>query len=468
VPLSFGTDGVRGVANAELSPELVMALGRAAARVLGGLAFVVGRDTRISGPLLQAALAAGIASEGLDVIDVGVLPTPGVAVLAAAEGMPAAVVSASHNGFADNGIKLFAVGGSKLDADVERRIEQELRDLVGDPRAASSAGTGTERLGQQERPVGSFVGRMRLFEDATARYTAHVRASLGGRGLDGMTVVIDCANGAASAVAPGVLRELGAEVIAMADEPDGVNINDGCGSTHPQLLQARVVAEGADMGLALDGDGDRVIAVDDTGQLVDGDHLIALCALDLRERGLLVGETVVVTVMTNLGFHLAMRAAGIAVHETPVGDRHVLAALEEHGWVLGGEQSGHIIFRDLSPTGDGLMTGLQVVDLVRRSGRSLSQLAAKAMTRMPQELRNVVVADPSGLERAESVWAAVEEVRRSLEGRGRVLLRVSGTEPVVRVMVEADRHDDAANAVAQLCEVVLEALGSPGAPVAGL
>ena len=445
--LTFGTDGLRGVANSELSAELVLAIGRAAARVLGNDTFVVGRDTRISGPLLVSALAAGLAGEGADVVDLGILPTPGVAMIAAEQGLPAAVVSASHNPFTDNGVKLFGRGGTKLDDDVEARIEAELGVLlVGPPDPGAF-------------PTGAAVGRISADVTGAERYLERLRATLDGRRLEGVRLVLDCANGAASGLAPRLLESLGARVTVLNAEPDGVNINAGCGSTHPAHLQQVVVSTGADAGLALDGDADRVVAVDESGNLVDGDHLMAMCALDLRDRGLLTGNTVVVTVMSNLGFRLAMEDAGVEVHETPVGDRHVLAAMEADGWVLGGEQSGHIIFRHLAPTGDGMLTGLQVLDLMQRRGRSLGDLAAAAMTRLPQELRNVRVADLSRLAEAPAVWDAVAETERSLGHRGRVLLRASGTEPVVRVMVEADDPGVAASAVDRLCGVVEQALG---------
>jgi len=445
--LTFGTDGVRGLANTELTPEIALALGRAAARVLGGSAFVVGRDTRVSGPLLQAALSAGLASEGADVVDLGVVPTPTIAWAAAERGVPGAVVSASHNPFADNGVKLFAAGGTKLDNDVERRVEDEL--------VATLAG------GSHAAPTAERVGRISADPGAGERYAKAVMASLEGRDLSGLRVVLDCAHGAASHLAPRIFADLGAELSCVGTDPDGTNINDGVGSTHPEAVRAAVAAAGAQVGLALDGDADRVLAVDDAGGLVDGDHLMAMCATDLRSRGLLAGDTVVVTVMTNLGFRLAMRQAGIRVHETPVGDRNVLMALEQHGWVLGGEQSGHIIFRHLATTGDGILTGVQLLDLVRRSGRRLADLAAEAMTRMPQELRSVRVADPGGLNDADEVWMEVSEVERQLHGRGRVVLRPSGTEPVVRVMVEADDAGAARAAVDRLCGVVEEALGRP-------
>ncbi len=321
----FGTDGVRGVANAELTPEFVLALGRAAARVLGGPRFLIGRDTRISGPLLQAALTAGIAAEGVDVVDLGEIPTPGVAALAAADKVPAAMISASHNNFADNGIKLFAAGGRKLGDEVEARLEAELGKGL-----AAAART-------PEVPTGVAVGRLSTAAEGRERYERLVLASLGGRRLDGLRVAVDCAHGAASRTAPELLRRAGAEVLAvLADQPDGTNINDRCGSTYPAGLQAAVLETGADAGLALDGDADRVIAVDHTGSVVDGDQMIAALALDRLARGALAGGTVVVTVMTNLGFHLAMAGHGVTVHTTPVGDRYVLEALERGGWSLGG------------------------------------------------------------------------------------------------------------------------------------
>lgn len=446
--LAFGTDGVRGVANSELSPELVLAMGRAAARILGRDAFVVGRDTRISGPLLQAAFTAGLASEGADVIDLGVIPTPGVARVAARRGLPAAVISASHNPFADNGVKLLGAGGVKLDQDLERTVEEELTAVL----------TGT--VGHHRLPAGESVGRVTTDPAAHGEYEQSLLATLGGRRLDGLKVVLDCANGAASGFAPRLFEQFGVEVIATAIEPDGVNINAGCGSTHPEELRRQVVAHAADAGLAFDGDADRVLAVDAAGDLLDGDQLMAICALDLHARGLLDGDTVAVTVLTNLGFRLAMERAGVAVHETPVGDRHLSVAMETNGWVLGGEQSGHIIFRRLASTGDGMLTGLQVLDVARRTGRPLAELAAEAMTRLPQVMRNVRVSDLSRLGEAAPVWDAVARVETSLGGRGRVVLRASGTEPLVRVMVEAPDHQMASEAADQLCAVVEAALGS--------
>ena len=446
--LRFGTDGVRGLANRELTPELVVALGRAAARVLGTEAgFLVGRDTRVSGPLLQAALAAGLASEGASVVDLGVLPTPGVAFASARRSAPAAVISASHNPFPDNGIKLFAAGGRKLADEVEDTLEAELAGVLGD------GDTG-------RRPTGAGVGRLATDDAVPDDYVEHLVALLDGHPLDGLRVVLDCAHGAAWEVAPRVVAGLGAAVEVIGNDPDGTNINDGCGSTHPEALQRAVVAAGADAGLAFDGDADRVLAVDHRGHLVDGDQVLALCAVDLRRRGLLRGDTVVVTVMANLGFRQAMAAEGVAVHETAVGDRYVLEALEGGGWSLGGEQSGHVIFRDLATTGDGILTGVQLLHLVRRAGRPLAELAAAAMTRLPQVLRNVRV-PVRNPEVGALVQPAVAAAEAELGDRGRVLVRPSGTEPLVRVMVEA-ADEEVAQAMAQrLVAEVERACGVP-------
>ena len=421
----FGTDGVRGVANVELSPELVLALGRAVARTITATTFLIGRDTRKSGPMLQAALSAGLASEGADVVDVGVLPTPALAWLSARRDLPAVVISASHNPFADNGIKLFAAGGAKLSLETEAAIEDELeRTLepsVKGPRSLEGHG------------VGSLTGDL----DLGGSYVEHLGTLLDGRRLEGLRLVVDSANGAASGLAARVYEQLGAEVVAIGCDPDGTNINAGCGSTSTETLARSVVEHQADLGLALDGDADRLLAVDGAGALVNGDELIALFALDLAERGQLAGNTVVVTVMTNLGFRLAMEERGIVVKETAVGDRHVLAALDKDGLSLGGEQSGHIIFRRLATTGDGLLTGLVLADLLARAGRPLAELLDGLVTRVPQVLVNVPVPSTELLAEAEAVWSAVAEEQGRLGDGGRVLLRPSGTEPLVRVMVEA-------------------------------
>jgi len=421
----FGTDGVRGVANVELTPELVLALGRAIARHITAATFLVGRDTRRSGPMLQAALSAGLASEGADVIDVGVLPTPALAHLSVVRDAPAVVISASHNPFADNGIKVFAAGGAKLSPDLEAAIEDELERIL-DPSAK-----GLRSL------EGYGVGQMTIEHDLGPSYVEHLTSLMGGRRLDGLRLVVDSANGASSLLAADVYRRLGAEVEAVGCEPDGANINAGCGSTATELLARTVVEQGADLGLALDGDADRLLAVDARGALAGGDELLALFALDLAQRGELAGNTVVVTVMTNLGFRMAMETRGIEVLETPVGDRHVLVALDQDGLSLGGEQSGHIIFRRLSTTGDGLLTGLVLADLMARSGKPLADLLTGLVDRVPQVLVNVPVPNTDLLEDAEAVWAAVAEEEARLGTGGRVLLRPSGTEPLVRVMVEA-------------------------------
>jgi phosphoglucosamine mutase len=484
----FGTDGVRGLANEELVPEFVLALGRAAAKVLGRSAqasgdrrrgcFIVGRDTRRSGPMLQAALSAGLASEGADVIDVGIAPTPAVAYLSAEGSLPAAVISASHNPFFDNGIKFFAAGGLKLPDEVEQAIEAELGALVGGnfgaappPRGPGMPGwedevgvSGTSAHGPGPVPTREAVGVISSDGAALRRYESFVLGCLEGRSLNGLRVALDCANGAAWQSARKVFQAAGAQVAAvLGAAPDGTNINDNCGSTDPRALSRAVVASGSDLGLAFDGDADRVIAVDAAGEVVDGDRLLALFATDFAERGMLTGGTVVVTVMTNLGFHQAMERAGIKVHTVSVGDRYVLEALDSHGWALGGEQSGHIVFRSLATTGDGVLSGLLLADLVVRRGQPLASLARSSMERIPQVLRNVTVADRAALAEAEPVW---EEVRRSqaeLGQRGRVLLRPSGTEPVVRVMVEAPTQHEASSVAERLVNVLCSSLGTAGA-----
>ncbi|MEY2475237.1 MAG: phosphoglucosamine mutase [Actinomycetota bacterium] len=436
--LKFGTDGVRGVAGTELTSELVTSLGRAAARVLDGGTFLVGRDTRVSGPGIQAALSAGLTAEGVDVVDLGVVPTPAVAAASAERGLPAAMISASHNPYTDNGVKFFAAGGRKLSDAVEERLEA----LLGAP------------------PSGASVGRLSVEPEATAAYERRLLAAMNGRRLEGLHVVLDCANGAASTVGPEAFREAGARVEVIHDAPDGININAGCGSTHPQDLQRAVVEAGADAGLAFDGDADRVLAVDGAGRLVDGDHMMAICAIDMHAEGRLTDATVVVTVMTNLGFRLAMAERGITVVETQVGDRYVLEALEDGKWSLGGEQSGHVIFRDLATTGDGLLTGLLLLDAVHRAGRPLADLAAEAMTQLPQVLVNVRVADRAAVGQARAIKDEVAAVEAELGDHGRVLLRPSGTEPVVRVMVEAPSQQQAEQAAERLAAAV-EAASTP-------
>jgi len=436
--LRFGTDGVRGVANAQLTPEFALALGRASARVLGAGRWGIGADTRRSGPLLAAAVAAGLAAEGAEVEDFGVLPTPGTAFWSQTTDCPAVMVSASHNPFADNGLKLFAPGGLKLSDAVQAELEAAIDDVRRDVGDAV--------------PTGAQIGTVRS-GDATSAYVEHLLATTEGRSLSGLRVVLDCANGAASRVGPTVFERLGATVIARFDDPDGVNINEGCGSTHPEHLQRVVVEQGADVGFAFDGDADRMLAVDAGGRLVDGDQLMAIAALDLRERGRLAHDTVVVTVMTNLGFRLGMEAAGVRVVETQVGDRYVLEAMEAGGFVLGGEQSGHVIHRDAATTGDGVLSAVRTADLLCRSGRGLAELADAAMVRLPQVLRNVRIDAPMP-DVADRLAEPIAEARAQLGERGRVLIRPSGTEPLVRVMVEADDEDRAAAVAGRLVDAV--------------
>ncbi|MDY7100793.1 MAG: phosphoglucosamine mutase [Actinomycetota bacterium] len=449
--LRFGTDGMRGLANAELTPELVLALGRAAARALAADRVVLGRDTRISGGLIESALCAGLTAEGVDVTVLGVCPTPAVAWTAAFLGCPGAVISASHNPFGDNGVKFFAAGGTKLSDDIEDAIEAELERVLADGVPGITDDT-------RRGPTGDGVGRVVHDGSAITGWEDAIVASVDGRSLAGLSVVVDCANGAASTCAPEVLARLGAVAEVVCAEPDGTNINAGCGSTYLDRVRSAVLASGADLGVAFDGDADRVLFVDARGEMIDGDQLIGMLAIDRKARGVLVGDTVVVTVMANLGFRQGMARHGIAIRETPVGDRHVLAALESGGWTLGGEQSGHVILRDLATTGDGLLTAVHVLDLVARSGRTLRDLADDAMTRLPQVLVNVPTTrrDPAIV---EAMGPAIEKVQRRLGEHGRVLIRPSGTEPLVRVMVEADEHDTAAAAADELVEVVQQLTG---------
>ncbi len=447
--MRFGTDGVRGLANSELTPEIALRIGRAAGAVLGGGRFLVGRDTRRSGPMLEAALAAGLCSAGCDVELLGELPTPAVATLAALDGCAGAMISASHNPFADNGIKLFAVGGRKLSDELQARIEAVVDELIaGDGESPSVP-----------RPVGSGVGMVSHADGrATSRYEEVLVAVLEGRRLEGLRVVLDCGHGAASDIAGEVFARCGADTMVIGDVPDGVNINAGVGSTDTALLRTAVRAAGADVGFAFDGDADRVIAVDDTGAEIDGDHLIVMCAVDLSRRGLLRNDAVAVTVMSNLGLHRAMEAAGIEVVTTAVGDRYLLEAIDAWDLSLGGEQSGHIIFGDVATTGDGLLSALAVSDLLVRSGRPMRELAASAMTRFPQVLLNVTVARRSS-SLLDSIAGEVEAVEHELGSDGRVLVRPSGTEPVVRVMVEAASPEAARAAADRLVEAVRAAAG---------
>ena len=491
--LTFGTDGVRGDTRRELTPEFVEALGRAAAEVLGAGQFAVGRDTRESGPNLAGALCRGVQRIGGSAVDLGVLPTPAVARWCDDEQVAGAVVSASHNPWHDNGVKLFAPGGRKLSDEAQHEIERRLGELLDGLPGPSTVGAreDLDTAGLRNAPPGDGGGPAlgtslyappgdgggpalgtSLYAPpgvpgevggdlALRRHIRVVAASLGGRDLAGLRIVIDAANGAAYRSGPECLRVLGADIETIHTSPDGYNINDGCGSLHPESLQAAVVSCGADAGVAFDGDADRVLAVDAGGDLVDGDQILAVCAIDRARRGQLGGSAVVVTVMANLGLRKAMAAHGIDVVETPVGDRHVLSALEDGGLVLGGEQSGHLIFRDLATTGDGLLTAVQLLDAVKRSGRSLRDLAAAAMTRMPQVLLGVplsAAARPADLEAALGPIAAGATER--LGDSGRVLVRPSGTEPLVRVMVEAADSETARAEAELIAASVAEALSS--------
>jgi phosphoglucosamine mutase len=444
----FGTDGVRGLANAELTPELALELASAAASVLlerdrsHRPVAVVGRDPRASGEMLESAVAAGLSAAGADVLRLGVLPTPGVAHLVGElRADLGVVISASHNPMPDNGIKIFAAGGHKLPDDVEDQIE----DRINRARAGDHDALGA-------RPTGAAIGRVRDVTDATLRYVEHLLA-VPHTDLSGLRMVVDCAHGAASAVAPVLYRRAGAEVIAIGAEPDGLNVNDGCGSTHLDPLRAAVLDHHADLGIAHDGDADRCLAVSADGAFVDGDQIMAVLALAMRGRGELTADTLVATVMSNLGLHLAMRRHGIEVLTTPVGDRYVLAELRAGGYALGGEQSGHVVLPAHATTGDGLLTALLLGGAMVSARRSLAELAA-VVTRLPQVLVNIVVSDKAAVLRADEVREAVLRAEKELGETGRVLLRPSGTEQLVRVMVEAPTQEQAGAVTEQLASVV--------------
>ena len=442
----FGTDGVRGLANKAVTAELALDLSVAAAHVLGEVgAFkghrpraIVGRDPRASGEFLAAATIAGLASAGVDVLDAGVMPTPAIAFLIADCGADLGVmISASHNAMPDNGIKFFTRGGHKLADELEDAIEARLNE-------------------PWDRPTGSDVGRVRLLQDGPTRYIAHLLSALPQR-LDGLHVVVDAAHGAASEVAPEAFRQAGARVTVIGCEPDGLNINDGYGSTHLTNLQMAVLKAGADLGIALDGDADRCLAVDGRGADVDGDQIMAILSLSMRERGVLAQDTLVATVMSNLGMLQALEREGVSVRQTAVGDRYVLEEMKAGAFTLGGEQSGHVIFLDHGTTGDGTMTGLMLASRVAQTGRSLEDLAA-VMKRLPQVLINVEGVDKSRVEDNEAVQAEVRAAQAELNGIGRVLLRKSGTEPLVRVMVEADDATLAQKVAQRLADVVAKNL----------
>ncbi|GIF65830.1 phosphoglucosamine mutase [Asanoa ishikariensis] len=439
----FGTDGVRGKANADLTPELALAVAVAAARTLAEVdrshppLAVVGRDPRASGEMLEAATVAGLTSAGANVVRVGVLPTPAVAYLVAETKADFGVMlSASHNPMPDNGIKIFAAGGQKLPDDIEHRIE-----------AAIEAGTAG-----WTRPTGASVGRVHDLLDGADHYVQHLIGSVT-HPLAGLKVVVDCANGAAADIAPVVYREVGAEVIAIHAEPDGLNINDECGSTHLDAVREAVLANGADLGIALDGDADRCLAVTATGDTVDGDQIMAILALAMREAGTLTADTLVTTVMSNLGLKLAMRREGVKLVETKVGDRYVLDELRASGLSLGGEQSGHIIMPAYATTGDGVLAGLHLMARMATTGKPLAELAS-VVSKLPQVLINVPVGDRTVGAQDPAVRAAAEAAEAELGDTGRVLLRPSGTEPLVRVMVEAATAEAAQDVAERLAAAV--------------
>jgi phosphoglucosamine mutase len=445
----FGTDGVRGTANVHpMTTEMAMKLGRAAAYVFrdGGRRhrIVIGKDTRLSGYMLESALTSGICSMGVDVLLVGPLPTPGIAFITRSLRADAGVViSASHNPFEDNGIKFFSKDGLKLPDSVEHRIEKLITTGEID----------------HIRPTATEVGKAFRIDDALGRYIEFAKGSLPkGLTLDGMKVVVDCANGAAYKVTPAVLRELGAEVFVLNDKPNGTNINAGCGSLHPEVIQDAVVEQRADVGIAHDGDADRVILCDDKGREFSGDHVMALCALDMKERGILSKDTLVTTVMSNLGLELAMKKAGIRLVRTAVGDRYVTEEMLRGGYNLGGEQSGHVIFMDFNSTGDGVITALQVLSIMRRKGKRLSSLA-KCMKVYPQVLVNVPVKKKKDVSRVPVLAARIAEAERMLDGEGRLLIRYSGTEPKLRIMAEGKDKELIETLVMGIAETVANELG---------
>jgi len=444
----FGTDGVRGRANEELTAELALSLSVAAAHVLAEAGefrghrpmAVVGRDPRASGEFLEAAVVAGLASAGVNVIRLGVVPTPGVAFLTGSTGADLGVMlSASHNPMPDNGIKFFARGGTKLDDALENAIESRMDE-------------------PWRRPTGADVGRVTVDESMVEDYVSHLVNSLGKPvSLEGLKVVMDCANGAAYVAGPAAVEAQGAQVVRIHARPDGININDNCGSTHMESLRSAVVEQQADIGIALDGDADRCLAVDAAGRVVDGDHILAVLTLAMLEEGRLKDETVVATVMSNLGFVNAMRAAGVTVRQTAVGDRYVLEEMRAGSFTLGGEQSGHVIMSEHATTGDGVLTALHLMNRMATTGKPLAELAA-VMTRLPQVLINVPGVDKDRAHSDAELTAAVAAAERTLGSGGRVLLRPSGTESLVRVMVEATTFDEANDIARSLAEVVKSSL----------
>lgn len=443
----FGTDGIRGVANREITAEMAYRMGLAATAYFGQHTdaqplILIGRDTRISGQMLESALAAGICAAGGKAILLGVIPTPAVAYLACKLGAQAGVViSASHNVFSDNGIKFFGGDGYKLPDAIEAELEEML----------------LEGLDKIEKPIGERVGTIEHRTDLREDYIQYALSTVQGK-LDGMKIVVDCANGSSYQVTPDVLTRLGAEVIVLNHAPNGININDNCGSVHLESLQAAVKEHGADMGIAHDGDADRCLTVDENGEVVDGDHMMAICALKLQQEGKLVDNTLVATVMSNIGLHQAMKKAGIRIEVTPVGDRYVLENMRANGYVLGGEQSGHIIFSEVATTGDGLVTALQIVQAVAHSGKKLSELSA-CMVTFPQLLVNVRVKTKAGWETNEAIAQAIREGEDALGDTGRILVRPSGTEPLIRVMAEGPTAEVLDTIVGKIADVVRKEQG---------
>ncbi|KHF38250.1 phosphoglucosamine mutase [Halalkalibacter okhensis] len=442
----FGTDGVRGVANAELTPEFAFKLGRVGGYVLTkgmpAAKVVVGRDTRVSGQMLEGSIVSGLLSVGIEVIQLGVISTPGVAFLTKELDADAGImISASHNPVQDNGIKFFGPDGFKLldvqEEEIERLLDQDSDDLP--------------------RPTGSNIGKMKIHSESGQKYLDYLQQTIAGD-LKGLNIALDCAHGATSFLAPQLFRELGAEVSSMGNTPDGFNINEGVGSTHPEALASFVQERGCDFGLSFDGDGDRLIAIDEKGKIVDGDKIMYICANFLKKKGNLQHNTVVSTVMSNLGFYKALEVQGIQSATTGVGDRYVMEELRKSGFNLGGEQSGHIIFLDYITTGDGMLAGLQLANVIRETGKSLSDLAGE-MQSFPQVLKNVRVTDKAKMNTNMQIQETIYEVEKQMAGNGRVLVRPSGTEPLVRVMVEAQTEELALKYVQQIVDVVEEEIG---------
>jgi phosphoglucosamine mutase len=442
----FGTDGVRGVANTELSPQLALALGAAAAIALrsesGSREIMMGRDPRISGDLLGAALVAGLCSQGMNVTALGVLPTPGVAYVTKERGAAAGIViSASHNPVQDNGIKFFGPNGRKLADAVEERIE--------------AAMVGWEA---QPRPSGGDVGRLTRSSAPVEMYEAHLKKAAGPEGLAGLRLVIDCANGAASFLAPALISDLGADVVTLCADPDGVNINEDCGSTHPEGMAARVVAEGAHAGLAFDGDADRVILADERGRIFDGDRILCAAGIHLKKQGRLPNDTVVGTVMSNMGLEAALSTQGVRLVRASVGDRYVAEQMNAHGAIIGGEKSGHILFSEYTTTGDGLLTALLVLRLCRESGRTLAEWADE-MQDYPQKLVSIKVRERDGWNQIPEITEAIERAEARLAGRGRLNVRPSGTEKMIRVMAEGPDAAEVEEVVELVAGVIRNRLG---------